>query len=285
MQVAEGALTRAQDGLLESDFRSLSELIKNEVGINLPLSKKTMLESRLRKRLIALGLNSFRDYCDLLFGPDGMLREGRSLVDAVTTNKTDFFREPAHFDFLSSVALPDLRKRRGHGGPLRVWSAACSTGEEPYTLAMVLSEFFCAGQGFEVIATDVSSRVLEVARRAIYDEDRIAPVPAGLRKRYFLRSVRPGAGVVRVSAEIRGLVRFLSLNLMEGRYPFDGPMDVIFLRNIMIYFDRETQEALLKNLMRYLSLGGYLFIGHSETLNGMPLPLLRLEPSIYRRIG
>ncbi|MBI5493222.1 MAG: protein-glutamate O-methyltransferase [Deltaproteobacteria bacterium] len=258
----------------------------SELGIKMPDVKKSLLESRLRKRLRALNIDSFKDYCDYLFSPWGMKNELVHAIDMVTTNKTDFFREPYHFDFLSRAALPDLaRKGAGARRPLSVWSAGCSSGEEPYTLAIVLSEFSRRFPGFDfsITATDISARVLDAARNAIYREERIAPVSMELRKRYFLKSKDRARRLVMASPELRGRVNFKRLNLMDEDLGFAN-LDVIFCRNVVIYFDRETQLRLFRKLCGCLGPGGYLFIGHSETMTGLDLKFEKVGQSIYRRV-
>lgn len=275
--------------LSEKDFRRLSEFIYTECGIKMPPSKKTMLEARLQKRLRFLGLRCFGSYCDYVFSPEGLEREMIHMIDLVTTNKTDFFREPAHFDYLTRTALPQLLRTEGAGlgKKLMVWSAGCSTGEEPYTLAVVLSEFAeqHRGFGFSILATDISTRVLEKARRGIYEQDRIGPVPPALLHKYFLRSKDRSRGLVRVIPELRETVRFQRLNFMDEDFGFREQLDIIFCRNVIIYFDRPTQERLLNRFCRHLAPDGYLFMGHSETLNGLEVPLVSVAPTVYRRHG
>lgn len=269
--------------LSDDEFRALSSLVHNELGIKMPPAKKTLLESRLQKRLRALRLSSYAEYCDMLFNKGGMDSELVHMLDLVTTNKTDFFREAHHFEFLVEAALPHLA---GIGGrKARVWSAGCSTGEEPYTIAMVLSEFARANPAFDfsITATDISTRALESACRGIYPEERVAPVPEALRKRYFLRSRDASKGIVRVVPELRGKVAFSRVNLMDGEYPVEGGLDVIFCRNVIIYFDKPTQERLFARFCEYLRPGGFIFIGHSETLSGMGLPLKKVATSVYLR--
>lgn len=277
--------------LSEREFTRLSEYIESELGIKMPEGKKTLLESRLQKRLRALGYRSFKDYCDFLFSPKGADVELVNMIDVVTTNKTDFFREPDHFEFLFQTALPELVKNFGAGvkKTFIVWSAGCSTGEEPYTIAMILSEFGTRypGFGFDflIIGTDISTRVVEAAARGVYKEDRIEPVPLDMRRKYILRSKDREKGLVRVSSEIRSRVRFRRLNFMDSDYGFREPIDVLFCRNVFIYFDKETQETLLRKLVNTLRTGGFLFIGHSESLSGFDLPLARVAPSVYRKVG
>jgi chemotaxis protein methyltransferase CheR len=273
--------------LSTKEFRVLGEFIQREAGIKMPPVKQTMLQARLQKRLRSLGLKSFSEYREYLFSPDGLRHEMRNMLDAVTTNKTDFFREPTHFTYLTDVLLPGLAQtqRAGYRRPLMTWSAGCSSGEEPYTLAMVLSEFAERTEGFtfRILATDVSSRVLESARTAIYKEQRAEPVPEELKRKYLLRSRDRAQGLVRVVPDLRRLVNFRHLNFMDDTYEMDDSMDIIFCRNVMIYFDRPTQERLIRALCKHLVPGGYVFIGHSETLNGLNVPLLQEAPTIYRK--
>lgn len=270
--------------MTEADFRRFSGFITSELGIKLPPSKKTMLEARLQKRLRALGFSSHRDYCDFLFSPEGMEQELHQLIDVVTTNTTHFFREPKHFDILSRQVAPELYRRQGRSRSIAVWSAGCSTGEEPYTLAMVLSEFAEANPGFlfSILATDISTQVLQQARQAVYAEDRIEGIPPEFRRKYLLRSKDRSRRLVRMGPELRALIRFERLNFMQD-FHFKDPLDVIFCRNVVIYFDRATQETLFQRFCNKLSPGGFLFIGHSESLTGMDLPLVQVAPTVYRR--
>lgn len=279
----EGGVTllRMQDKV----FERFSEFIKTELGIKMPASKKTLLEARLQKRLRELCLSSHEEYCDYLFSPSGMEEELPNLVDVVTTNTTDFFREPKHFEILTNRVLPEFLRTRTSVKPCQIWSAGCSSGEEPYTLAMVGSEFARVNPGFQfnIMATDISNHVLRMAVRAIYPESKIGPIPAEYRKRYLLRSKDRSKKLVRICREARCNVRFRRLNFME-EFSFDDSLDVIFCRNVVIYFDRETQEMLFKRFCRKLNPGGYLFIGHSESLAGMDLPLVTVAPTVYKRV-
>jgi chemotaxis protein methyltransferase CheR len=281
--ISEGGIFSVQ--MSDKDFVRLSEFIRASCGIKLPPAKKTMLEGRLRKRLRALGIESFNRYCEFLFSPGGSESEYIHMIDAVTTNKTDFFREPDHFDYLSARALPELVRLLGLGKKLNVWSAACSTGEEPYTLAMVLSEFAerCPGVGFSILATDISSAVLEKARSGIYQHDSVSPIPMPLRKKYLLKSKEKDKGLVRIVPQLRNAVRFGRLNFLEEEYGIDEPMAIVFCRNALIYFDRPTQEKIVTRLSEHLISGGYLFVGHSESLHGMDLPLVQMATTIYRK--
>lgn len=273
--------------LSNDDFSRLSQFIYKQCGIKMPMTKKTMLEARLQKRLRGLGMRSFRDYCDYLFSPQGIQQELVQMIDLVTTNKTDFFREPDHFDYLQQRVLPEWVQKHGGGigRRLMVWSAGCSTGEEPYTLAMVLNEFAesCAGFKFQILGTDISTRVLEKARTAIYEEDRVEPVPMPMKRKYLLRSRDKGSGLVRIAPELREKVQFRRLNFMDSDFGIRESIDIIFCRNVIIYFDRPTQERLLNHFYSHMTPGGYIFMGHSETLNGLDVPLITVHPTIYKK--
>jgi chemotaxis protein methyltransferase CheR len=272
--------------LTDSAFHKLGAFIQEESGIKMPDVKKTMLQSRLQKRLRALGMSSMKDYCEWVLGPDGG-GEIVHMIDVVTTNKTDFFREPGHFEFLTRNALPQFPDCGRMGRPFRVWSAGCSSGEEPYTLAMVLSEYAlsCPGFTFDITATDLSTAVLDKAKTAIYVKDLIEPVPFELRRKYLMHNKNPEKPLYRIVPELRDRVRFGQLNFMHKSWKFKNPFDVIFCRNVIIYFDRETQQTLLNRFVDNLASGGFLFLGHSETLNGLDLPLTIAAPTVYRKAG
>jgi chemotaxis protein methyltransferase CheR len=267
------------------DYERLRELIYSEIGICLGAEKRAMLEGRIRRRLKELTIPSYKKYCNYLFTRQGQKAELINLLDVVTTNKTDFFREPRHFEFLTSIALPKMIAASANRRPLLVWSAGCSTGEEPYTLAMVLNEFAAEHPGFSfrLLATDVSTIVLRKAALAIYSGETIQPVPPELRVKYFLHGREPSSSRVRIVPELRCLVEFRRLNLMENDYNLTEKAGIIFCRNVIIYFDRPTQQRILSKLTRYLAPGGYLFVGHSETLHELDLPLTQVAPALYRR--
>jgi chemotaxis protein methyltransferase CheR len=269
-------------------FGQLSEFIYTESGIKMPLSKKTMLDARLHKRLRAMGIDSFGEYCSYLFSPEGIANELVHMIDVVTTNKTDFFREPQHFDYLLEHVLPDLINTKGCGirRPFMIWSAACSSGEEPYTLAMILDEFSHKAEGFyyAVLGTDISTRMLDKARAGIYDEERIQPVPFKLGNKYLMRSKNRENKQVRIVPELRAQVKYRRLNFMAGDFGMREQMDVIFCRNVLIYFDRPTQEKVINRLCKHLVPGGYLFTGHSETISGMNVPLVNVSNTVSRRL-
>jgi chemotaxis protein methyltransferase CheR len=274
----------------DSEFELLSGFIQAHCGIKMPHSKKSMLESRLQKRLRILGISSFREYCRILFqSPEGA-RELVHMIDAVTTNKTDFYREPTHFQFLEETVLPEYVSRSDHTGNngYSLWSAGCSTGEEPYSLAIVLSEFANRNPGFlySITATDICSEVVAKAQQGIYDQNQVAPVPATLRKKYFMQSKDRNKELVRIVPELRAVVKFRCANLMnESSMPPRNSMDAIFCRNVIIYFDRETQFRLLSCFCRSLKTGAHLFLGHSETVHGFDLPLIRKQSTIYGKVS
>jgi chemotaxis protein methyltransferase CheR len=287
---AERRTVEEGGALPERDFRALRELIQAELGIALSPAKRIMVETRLRKRARALGIETLSEYCRYVCTAEARKREWPHLTDAITTHKTDFFREPVHFEYLIRNAVPELAELDGAGTrrPLLVWSAACSTGEEPYTAALVLREY-CKSLAprsyrFRIHATDISERVLETARAAMYPEGTIGPIPRELRHKYLLRSKDPQQQTVRIAPEIRAQVEFRQLNLMDRDYGFADSMDVIFCRNVIIYFDRPTQQKVLTTISRTLRRGGYLFMGHSESLNGLDLPLEQASPAVYRRL-
>ncbi len=268
--------------MTEKTFRQLSEFIHREVGIKLPPVKKTMLEARLQKRLRFLGMPDHRTYCEYLFHQGGMTEELPHLIDVVTTNTTDFFREPKHFDFLTNTLLPTWMRRFSGQRHLNLWSAGCSTGMEPYTLAMVFSDFAEKNSGFKysILATDISNQALEKAVAGIYDEDRVLPVPQAMKRKYLLRSKDRTRRQVRIVPELRRTIHFQRLNFMEA-FAFDTALDIIFCRNVIIYFDRATQETLFQKFCQQLLPGGHIFIGHSESLAGMDLPLVQAAPTVY----
>lgn len=274
------------DHLDDRQFAAIAKVVEGHVGIKLPPAKRTMVEGRLRKRVKALGFRNLSAYAVALFEPGGFDQELVHLVDCVTTNKTDFFREPSHFEFLRDVAVPQLLKAHGPAAAsLKLWSAACSTGAEAYTIAMVLQELVDMGRRlrFSILGTDISTDVLREARSAIYTRDFVAPVPVAMQQRYLMRARDPAQQRVRITPELRRKVGFERLNLMDPSYPFDRDVDVIFCRNVLIYFDKPTQAAVISRLVSHLRPDGYLMLGHSESMAGTGLDgLLQVAPTIYR---
>lgn len=273
--------------LSAESFGRFADFITRELGIKMNESKVSMLQSRLMRRLRHLGLSSLDDYQEYLFNSPGAEEERVHFMDAVTTNKTDFFREPQHFDYLTRTAIPNLAGRYGTDGTWRfkLWCAGCSTGEEPHTQAMVLGEYARQNSGFDfvILATDISTRVLAHARQGIYDEERIEPVATPLRQRYLLRSKTPSRRIVRVVPELRRRIHFHRLNFMDADYHVKDQFDVIFFRNVMIYFDKPTQESVINKLCRNLKPGGYLFTGHSESLAGLTIPVTPVASAVFRK--
>ena len=276
------------DHLSLRDFKRIAELIGEEVGIKLPPTKRLMIEGRLRKRVRALALPNLDAYCAYLFQHDGLSAERSFLIDVVTTNKTDFFREPEHFHLLESRLVPDLLAlRRAERKPLlKIWSAASSTGAEVYTLAMVLADLLAQRNDFRfaILGTDISTAVLEQGIRAVYPAELIAPVPPAKQHRYLMHARKPGLRPeVRIVPELRRLVRFARLNLMDQSYPFDRDVDVIFLRNVLIYFDKADQEKVILRLVNHLRPGGYLILGHSESMIGTAVTMRQVAPAVFQK--
>ena len=271
--------------LSPQSFARFAQFITTELGIKMSQAKVPMLQSRLVRRLRHLQLGSLEEYQEYLFHSPGAREELVHFIDAVTTHKTDFFREPQHFDYLVRAALPELNRNYGRTDwRLKLWCAGCSSGEEPYTLAMVLSEYARQQPGFDfsILATDISTKVLNHAQAGIYDAERVEPVPLALRHRYLLRSNDPARQLVRITADLRSKVRFHRLNFMDADYGVKEMFDLIFFRNVMIYFDKSTQEAVIQKLCRNLRPGGYLFVGHSESLAGLNIPVSLAASAVFR---
>jgi len=277
-------MNRTSDSLSSRDMNRLSTLVYDRAGIKLGPEKKVMLEGRLRRRMSKLNLHSYHEYCEYLFDERRRaVDELPHLIDVVTTNKTEFFRERVHFDLLVKDVLPEICARAGNR-EITIWSAGCSTGEEPYTLAIVLTVFAAQHSGFRfrILATDISTIVLEKAMKGVYTADTVEAVAPELRRRYFMRSRDRESNLVRVAPEIRRAVEFRQLNLME-EFGISESFDVIFCRNVVIYFDQPTQEQLFLRFSRQLTDPGYIFLGHSESLHCMDLPFVPIAPALYRK--
>jgi chemotaxis protein methyltransferase CheR len=268
------------------DFNKLSNFIYHESGIKMPPIKRVMLQSRLQKRLKELKMTSFNEYCNYVFSKDGLNNEIIHMLDVVSTNKTDFFREPVHFDYLTSNVLPEFVRNSKSVGNMKVWSAGCSSGEEPYTIAIVLFEFKEKYPNFDfsIFATDISTKILQKAIDAIYKEEHVAGIPMDIKRKYLLRSKNRENATVRVRPELRSKVRFDRLNFMQNAYSINESFDVVFCRNVLIYFDRETQEKVLNKICTKINSGGYFFLGHSESIMNMDLPLRQIKPTIFQKI-
>lgn len=267
-------------------FDVLSKFIYDELGIKLPPAKQTMLESRLQRRLREVNMNTFEEYIEYVFSKEGKYNELIHMLDVVTTNKTDFFREPLHFDFLRDIAIPEFTKNFPNR-QLQVWSAGCSSGEEPYTLAMVLQDIVATGKllDYNIYATDISTKILQKALMAIYLENRTNDVPLTIKKKYFLKSKDPLNSTLRIIPQLRSKIKFDRLNFMDDFYNTPtNYYDIVFCRNVIIYFDRQTQEKVIKRLCNKLKPGGYFFLGHSESITNMDLPLVTVKPTIFKKI-
>jgi chemotaxis protein methyltransferase CheR len=266
-------------------FERFSRLVYQECGINLHNGKRELLQARLNKRLRATGITSYRQYYDYITSPQNN-GEIIHFLDSISTNLTYFFREPKHFEFLEQTALPELvtSKTNDREMRIRIWSAGCSTGEEPYSLAMsVLAHLNDPGKwDFRILATDISTRVLELGLKGVYSKEKVGKVPQALQKTYFQRQRTEEGDFFEVHPVLKRIVTFRRLNLKEN-YPFSGPFDFIFCRNVMIYFDKETQQHLIQKMAGYLAPGGYLMVGHSESLTGLDHPLIYVQPSTYRK--
>jgi len=270
--------------LSQKSFDRFAAYVTGELGIQMPPTKLTMVQSRLLRRARELNLDSIDEYGDYFFSSESA-EERQYLINAITTNKTDFFREPQHFDYLVKVALPKLRAGPDGGRfRLNVWSAACSSGEEAYTLAMVLAEYGerNGGLDFAILGTDISTRVLGHAREAVYAEVMLAPVPMALRVKYLLSSKDRGSPMVRIKPSLRARTSFHQLNFMNEDYGIRDMFDVVFCRNVLIYFDRPTQEMVIQKICRNINPGGYLFVGHSESLSGMNISARQVGNAVYR---
>jgi len=270
--------------LSEKDFDDFSKFIYAEYGIKMPPIKRIMLQGRLLKRIRELKMKSFSEYKEYFFSKEGQQKELLQFLNVVTTNKTDFFREPIHFTFLNEEILPQ-EVQKIHGTTFRVWSAGCSSGEEPYTIAIVLNEFqqLHPAFKFEIIATDISSQMLEKASKGIYPIAKVNDVPLNIKKKYFLKSKETVNQTVKVNSILQKNLSLDYVNLMEN-YSFSQNFDLIFCRNVLIYFDRETQEKVIQKICSFLKPDGYIFIGHSESISGMELPLKHIKPTIFKKV-
>jgi len=272
------------EGFSQRNFERLSALIQQYSGIKMPAAKRTMISVRLRSRLMQLHLPHIDAYCDYLFLEDGLESEIVHLIDAVSTNKTDFFREPAHFDFLRETALPSYAEEGRR--QIKIWSSASSIGAEAYTLAMVLDDFRTRRRGpdFSILGTDISTEALAVAVSGQFPRAMMEPVPDEFLARYILEPRDPEVDFVRIVPALRAKVAWGRMNLMDERYPVDRDMDVIFCRNVLIYFDRPTQHKVLERLCSHLSAGGYLILGHSESGIGANLPVTAVYNTIFQKV-
>jgi chemotaxis protein methyltransferase CheR len=268
----------------DREFERLQALIQREAGIHLGPAKRALVVGRLGRRIRDLGLRSFREYCQLVERDEG---ERVEMLDRIATNETHFFREPRHFELLAREILPRWQAEADQGlrpRTIKVWSAACSTGEEPCTLAMVLLRAFLPGSGWDldILASDISTRVLRRAKEAVWPIDKAVEIPESDRKRFMLRGVGAQEGMMRAGPEVREIIRHARMNLVDD-HPGLGTMDLVFCRNVLIYFDAPTKHAVVSRLVEHLAPDGYLFLGHAESLAGSSLRMQSVSPSVYRR--
>lgn len=272
--------------LKESEFQKFSRYVYETSGINLHGGKKELLKARLGKILRQKNLGSFREYYDQVVS-DESGHELTVLLNSISTNLTFFFREQQHFDFLRATALPEFMDRNGSSknNCVRLWSAGCSSGEEPYSIAMTMGESFDhkGSWGFKILATDISTKVLTTASTGVYSKESLKKTPYDLKRKYFQKGTNKWEGYFRVKNEVKKNIDFRRLNFMES-FHFSDPFDVIFCRNVMIYFDNPTRETLVEKFSRALAVGGYLFIGHAESLTGIKYNLQYIQPSIYKKV-
>jgi len=276
----------AHAALSDREFRLFRELIHRETGIFLHESKKALLVSRLSRRVRALGLGTFGAYFEHVEARhDG---ERTVMLDHICTNETRFFREPRQFEFLDQQVIPRWRSQAEAGvrsKRIRVWSAACSTGEEPYSIAMLLRAHLRVEDGWSVsvLASDLSTRVLATAADGVWSIDRAVDIPEALKRAFMLRGVGPEEGKMRARPELKSMIDFRRINLNDSRYPIEGGFDLIFCRNVLIYFDGPTKAAVVDRLASHLVPGGLLFLGHSETLTSASAGLRHAGPTVYVR--
>ncbi len=261
-------------------FNKISDMVYRASGINLQQGKEALVRARLMKRLRSLGVERVEDYLAFIDSKQGAA-EMACLIDVMTTNKTSFFREVEHFHFLRDQVLPEWTSAR-----VRLWSAACSSGEEPYSLGMLLCEHLTGleGRDVRILATDISRQMIAKARRAIYPTPATAELRSTPYGKYLIAAGGAGEQGCEVDERVRKLVHFVPLNLMEG-WPMKGPFQVIFCRNVMIYFDRQTQQELVNRFWGYLAPGGYLFVGHSEGLSAIRHRFTYVRPAVYQKAG
>ncbi len=283
IQLEKSAASAALDIQLgDQEFNFIRTVVEKNAGIILNATKRQLVQGRLARRMRELGLSTFAEYCEVVRngGPEELV----GLINAITTNVTSFFREVHHFDSLSAVMLPEAMGRNERSRRLRIWSAGCSSGEEPYSIAMAAAETLHGVRGwdFKILATDIDSEILNTAAQGVYPAERLQGVSDERRKRWFVAGVGAQAGQVRIKPELQTLITFKTLNLM-GEWPMHGPFDVIFCRNVMIYFDQPTRERLLLRYAQLLADGGYLCLGHSESIHMQHAQFKLVGRTIYRK--
>lgn len=266
----------------DADFKSVRDLVRKNTGISLSEAKRDMVYSRLVRRLRELNLQRFSDYLALVCS-DGADDELIQFTNAITTNLTSFFREGHHFEYLAETVLPELMRQNADVRKIRIWCCAASTGEEPYSIAMVVKEVIPKNSGWDVkiLATDLDTNVLATAEKGIYPVDRIKDIPAHRQRRFFLKGGGKQQGHVRIRPELQQIITYKKLNLMD-QWPLSGPIDIIFCRNVVIYFTKDTQKVLLERFTKLVAPGAHLFMGHSESLNNVTDKFQLLGRTIYR---
>ena len=273
--------------LSDEEFELFRRLIYDSCGINLTSSKKELVKARLTKRLTKIGIDTFNNYYKYVTKTDKTGKELVHLIDSISTNKTDFFREKKHFDLLNTSLLPSLISSRSKTGikKLRIWCAASSSGEEPYTLAMTVFNHLKPNNGWDVkiLATDISTKILQKAISGIYREELLKDVPPGTVSAHFSRVLYENSNCYKAKNHLKDIITFRRFNLMTPEFPFKNPFDLIFCRNVMIYFDPETQNRLVSKFYDCLPKDGHLFIGHSETLSRSDTSFKYIQPAVYRK--
>lgn len=267
--------------LSDGEFKRIGQAVYDYCGINLNEDKKELVRSRLMRLLTTHGCTSYGQYLDQVM-KDKSGDRLTEMINRISTNLTSFFREEHHFNFLKETFLS--RHKTGPAPRIRAWSAGCSSGEEPYSIAISIAETLPVSQraNIRLLASDISTRVLSVAKKGCYHQDRVNGIDSAMRKKYFSTETKSGDGMFKVSPELRKMLMFKRINLME-KWPVSTPLDFIFCRNVMIYFDRETKERLIQRFSNQLKPGGFLFIGHSESLSNIAHDLKYVGPTIYEK--
>lgn len=270
--------------LEQKEFNKISTFINTNFGIKLPDHKRIMLQGRLINRLIKLNFRNFEEYTDYVFSDEGKVLELPNMIDVISTNKTEFYRESAHFNFLKDTVIPNF-VNASNSRTMKIWSAACSSGEEVYTIAMEVHNMFSrySGYDFRILGTDISTRMLVKAQKAIYPSSYTTSISQETRKKYLLKSKDSSKDEIRIKKVLRDKANFVWHNLMDEKYNFEGTFDIIFCRNVLIYFSKEDQLHVLQNLSEKLKTGGYLFLGHSESITHLNLPLKNVSQTVFKK--
>ncbi|MBN2663826.1 MAG: protein-glutamate O-methyltransferase CheR [Bacteroidales bacterium] len=260
--------------LSDNDFIKISEHVERKCGIRLPRQKKAMVQNRLYKRLIEIEISTFEEYVKFVFSSKGN-EEVNHMIDEITTNKTDFFREIKHFNFLENIIL---KKQTD----FKIWSAGCSTGEEPYTIAMILDKNLI---NYNIVASDLSEKVLDVAQKGVYKPEVVKNMQLEYLQKYFDKIEENNKELYKIKFHLKKHIKFLNINLKDQTYNISQNFDIIFFRNVLIYFNIEVQNEILTKILKHLKIGGYLFIGHSESIYNLKLPLKSVSHSVFQKIN